>query len=1144
MISCSRVLACLQALLLLSLARGPARGGRQGVVSGFEIKTLGSHMRSLMGLSSGGGPAGEQSAFRYKSYSGHLSLLRELESRCSGIMNMHRHVSQKGLYCGESRCEYIHIRLGLQEDGSDVPNMLIVSGMHGDERLSVEIATEFVRSICDQYADRRNAGVRYLLSTRSIWVVPMANPWGVYHGRRTEGEIDVNRDFPSKSGENCLESESSRMIYDLFNAKSFVFVASLHGGLRSISYGNGYYDFSDDSNKIFEFISKDLQASAGKILSEDSHAGRAGFFYDKIGSISKTVYPVKGGFEDWALFGYNIGHISCSDYIQKTHQANQGGALTFLVETDPSKAPEERSLGSRSDPFSLIDLDKLAVQPSHITRNLRLLLKLAEYVYPDVIFLNRPPETLYFGQTFALYLAVIGCYSFNNLRLKLEPDGLGPGLTESPPLYLEFLVNEGLDGTQSTIYYRRCSSIFLNNQEIRDILSRGPQLSSKDQCSDSSLLTKIVNRSFRVKNKCKSIYQFNKFKPIKLLVKVPYEAKILNQAVGEILHWRLKAEIDFDQELIQPSSRPVPDLFDRFVRLRSRTGIGVDRPVDAGWLRGGAGRPSQSGFPVKVTRPPEILQIEFSGCPGSPVPGSDKWSKSCRAFRNLAKIATSWEEAPQSPSSVSIKSYLKSNGIGAPGRQRTGLLGNLQLVGEKLSTELEGNLYVIPSEPRTSIIGRPAQGAFGGQDSVSQMPSLVENENETFVSLPYFNNVTLELIISVSEEPRSHGEYVVLNLAEFLNLLKVDMSSYQSVQEELLGPSGELKSIGIISVHDLMQDQGEETPFQSIRHISRQRIFEMVTEQHSPGDLSRENEPDLLKRHYVILRYLKGDLSSVALGKIHIDNYVQNSLGTSFQEQPPGGQHSELHLLKGVGTGIHDPSGSRDQSESDEETIDSLRSQLQSWWYNNSKDYMDFRLVLVFCGLFMAILMLILTSVKIIRYFDWVPLRSLRFELKKRFRTNSKIFTIDISSGEDEESSGEREGSSPGNRKKRRVKSRKVYDSQESSYTPRSDHKSNKSYTLSQRFNTNNSDISERPRDSPSNSLSRSLSSFDHFKSRTNTLKELEIIEMERSLDIGMRTPMQNGVSPKSMYTELSTSISRTNAKGPTGVSSPNRDHP
>lgn len=1139
------------AILLAFLGEETTRGGHGGgVVQGLEMGAIGSYVRSLMGLKpSSRGPADGRELFRYRTYAEHLDLLQELESKCSVIMKIYWHTSKRGLYCGESECRYAQIRLGLLSNQEQVPNVLFVSGIHGDEKLGAEVAAEFMSSVCDQYVNQGNAGIRYLLSTRNIWLVPMANPWGFYHNKRTEGELDVNRDFPSRSGENCLQTESSRMLYDLFNLRQFVFVAALHGGLRSISYGGGYYGdggSDGDDDRIFEFIARDLQVSAGKVLSNDGSASQLVYFYDQVGSISKTVYPVKGGFEDWSFFGYRLGHISCNEYIQESHSANKGGSLTFLIETDHQKVPEEDTLGSRSDLFSPIDLDKLSIQPSHITRNVRMLLKLAEYAYPDVIFFNKPPDTVYFGQTFVLYLAVIGCYSFNNFRLKLETDGPLPVLgAEKQPVYLEFSVNEGLDGLQSAIYYRRCSSIFLNNREVEDVLGDDSLYSSRDRCKDSSLLTKIVSRSFRAKNRCKSIYQLNKFKPVKLLVKVPYEARILSSVDGEIEHFRLKAELNFDQELIQSLSASRPSLFERFTQLRSsENGRSVDRPESP---PAGPGHSSSHGFKIRVTRPQEILQIEFSSCveegPGrSSVQADLKWAKSCQAVGEFARH-TAPSQGDSSPLSLLLLQYTHSNNIGTF-EHRQVFQQNLKLIGEKLTADLQGSLYVIPSDPRTSFFARRGGGARERRRGEAAMPSLLEESwGEASSPLPYFNNITLELAVSVSNEPKGAGDFVILRLAEFLSLLNTDISRYRSVEEALLGsPSGGLGSVGIISVHDLLQGQSQESaPFQSIRSISRQRIFEMVTEIQTPQgfvtQLGQEEGPSLLSKNYVILRYLKDRLVSVALGKVHVDNYIKNSLGTRIRELQDleasgagSGSYGHFHA-HGQQLGTHESKS----ADSEEPTAAALRSQLRSWWYNNSKDYMDFRLVLVLCGLLMAALTVTLVSIKTIRHLGrWTPLASLRLELRKRFRTNSKMFVIDISSGDD----ADRARSPSKGRRKKRVKSRKVYSSQDACYTPRSDYRSSKSsYTLSQRFSTNNSEPHEKPREDspPSSSPSPSTSSFDQFKSRSNTMKELEAIEMERSLDIGIFAPLQDSsaATPKNAYcAELSTSVSKTNAKG------------
>ncbi|POM82313.1 Zinc carboxypeptidase family protein [Cryptosporidium meleagridis] len=1108
------------------------------------MENIGSYMRSLVGFNNKNNTFNEQSIFKYKSYIQHLNLLQELEIKCSNIMKIYKYDSQKGLHCGESKCQYLHIKLGISNVNYDVPNILFISGIHGDEKLGVEIATEFVSSICDQYINHNNIGIKYLLTTRNIWIIPIANPWGFYHNKRTEEEIDVNRDFPSKSGENCLQSESSKMIYNLFNLKSFVFVAALHGGLRSISYGNGYFDDIDENNKIFEFIAKDLQASAGKILN-NSDIHKLSYFYDQIGNIAKTVYPVKGGFEDWSLYGYNATHIFCSDFIQKSHSANKGGSLTFLIETDHQKIPDQDTLGSKHDLFSLIDLDKLPIQPSHITRNIRMLLKLTEYTYPDIIFFNKPPSTVYFGQTFILYIAVIGCYSFSNLKIKLENNNINhysnPNLnSEQQPIYLNFYVNEGSEGLQNTIYYKRCSSLFLNNQEIQDILNNDSFYTSKDKCNESNLLTKIVNRSFRVKNKCKSIYQFNKFKPIKIVVKVPNETKILNTMNGEIQNFLLKIELEFDTELTQTISYSNKNIFENFTKLRSSlSGNKIHRPIivpiqkDNLQLK----NTQNSGFQLKVTKPQEILQIEFSTCSESSMENLGKWSKSCQTLLEFIKKALNLQNYTYHDSNPlsNIFQYLESSRISNSINYQV-FQDNIKYIQKNVNHELKGNLYIIPSEPRTSsIITKTSHNS--NFEIIKPIPSLLETENTISTTLPFFNNITLELTITTSNEPKNNGEYVILKFAEFLNLLSYNIYKYHNI-ERTLG-SKDLNYVGIISINDFYKDENEEFQFQKIKAISRQRIYEMITEIQNREDLYQFNEDkqiDLLGKYYIILRYLKNNLISISLGKIHIDNYIKNSLGMNIQEFQTN-KNNNINLMEDFNMNMNNNNVQEKNNVDQEPLITALKEQLKSWWYNNSKDYIDFRLVLVFCGLLMVIFAVILLLIKIIRYYNWVTLKSLKLELKKRFRTNSKIFIIDISSDEGSDISQDKK------KRKRRVKSRKIYDSQELSYTPRSEYLSNKSYTLSQRFNTNNSETSEKVRDSPSNSPSSkdfklsnlnlslshsSLSSIDNFKSRSNTIKELEIIEMERNLDIGItNSNLNNNNVTKNTYTELSTFASK-----------------
>ncbi|KAF7458155.1 Zinc carboxypeptidase family protein [Cryptosporidium felis] len=1090
----------------------------------FGLQTFESYIRSLLGLRPREPPQEESSKFRYKSYSEHLQSFRDLETKCNEVVQIFRYQSKEGLDCGGNDCEYLHIKLGIP--GSRAPNLLVLAGIHGDEPLGVEISAEFAHSICNEYL-KGNLSIRYLLRTRNFWVIPISNPWGFYHGKRSEKSVDVNRDFPSESGENCLQSESSRMIYDLFGSQSFVLVATLHGGARSISYGNGYFATRDEE-KTLEFIAKDLQVSAGKVAGTE---GKSDYLhYSQIGVISKTVYPVKGGFEDWSFFGYNVTspNLLCSDYVTSRKRANSGGSLTFLVETDTLKKPHEDSLGSRNDLFGLTDLDKLSIQPSHITRNVRMLTKLAEYAYPDVIFFNHPPEKVFYGQTFVLYIAVIGCYSFSNLRLKLS-NVLEKELGSS--IYLDFVVNEGREGLQSSIYYRRCSSIFLNNHELDGIFSSNPPYSFGSNCKDSNLLNKIISRNFRAKNKCKSNFQFSKFKPTKLSIRIPTEAILLEAFQKQLQDFRLEIEAEFDRELTQPLTSSNPELLEKFTQLRSsKNGNRLSRPEKVSWTVDSSPQ-TESGFKIQILRPQELLQIEFSSC-SFENRTSPSWLRPCRAlkdfFRNFGDPSPNSGAFPADL--LPILKYVQSSSLELKSSKT--FKENLNLLRSVSTNHLTGSLYVIPTEARTSLISKAASELRSGDSGdllKDGFPSLIGDPDKISATLPYFNNITLEISISMSDFPDSKGNYVILKFPEFLNLLDENLSNYSLIERRLL-LQDQTNSIAVISVEDFSNSRTKEgSPFQTTKAISRHRVYEMITNTQTlrapvfSGD--GEKVMNMMEEYTIILRYYRQNLASIALGKIYIDNYLRNSLGKSDLQVSgdSGPRLSREDLEQELG-----------QDTRDKETGISLFEQLSIWWYNDSKDYVDFRLVFVFSGIMLLCFPILVFLSRFCKGYKYIPLGSIRLEFNKRFRTNSKIFAIDFSS--EEESKGfprnETNELSEG-RKRRRLQTRRKRSSSElEDSTLGNDYFSNRNRISRQKPNASSFEDLEgsgfpggpwksrtsqvSPVESPISlesalprpSLSSPSSSFGDFKSRINTMKELELIEIERRMEIEFPQPM------------------------------------
>lgn len=156
--------------------------------------------------------------------------------------------------------------------------------------------------------------------------------------------------------------------------------------------------------------------------------------------MSKTVYPVGGGLEDW---GYGAGwdnhdddatlgkcspktyKLAPSINMSKEAQKNVK-SLIYLVETDNHKSPPEWTLGgrriSKTGQISGIKTENnIPTQNGHINRNIRLTFSMLEMIDPWISILGYQTK----DDVMSVYWKVNGCATHINMaqfRIKDEGD--------------------------------------------------------------------------------------------------------------------------------------------------------------------------------------------------------------------------------------------------------------------------------------------------------------------------------------------------------------------------------------------------------------------------------------------------------------------------------------------------------------------------------------------------------------------------------------------------------------------------------------------------------------------------------------------------------------------------------------------------
>ncbi|MBM4158826.1 MAG: T9SS type A sorting domain-containing protein [Ignavibacteria bacterium] len=128
----------------------------------------------------------------------------------------------------------------------DKPRFMYTSSMHGDEITAYVLMLRLIDTLCKGYGV--NPKITYLLNNVEIWINPLANPDGTYHGgnntvsgaiRNNANNKDLNRNFPDPAagpnpgGTWQPETIAFMNIATLFN---FSLSMNFHGGAQVLNY--------------------------------------------------------------------------------------------------------------------------------------------------------------------------------------------------------------------------------------------------------------------------------------------------------------------------------------------------------------------------------------------------------------------------------------------------------------------------------------------------------------------------------------------------------------------------------------------------------------------------------------------------------------------------------------------------------------------------------------------------------------------------------------------------------------------------------------------------------------------------------------------------------------------------------------------
>jgi Zinc carboxypeptidase/Dockerin type I domain/Carboxypeptidase regulatory-like domain len=133
------------------------------------------------------------------------------------------------------------------DDEEDEPEVMFTSSMHGDEVTGYVLMLRLIDYLLSNYGTDSMA--TRLVDNCEIWINPLANPDGTYHGgnntvtgatRGNANGVDLNRNYPDPQDGNhpdgyAWQAETICMM-DFADAHSFVISANFHGGVEVVNY--------------------------------------------------------------------------------------------------------------------------------------------------------------------------------------------------------------------------------------------------------------------------------------------------------------------------------------------------------------------------------------------------------------------------------------------------------------------------------------------------------------------------------------------------------------------------------------------------------------------------------------------------------------------------------------------------------------------------------------------------------------------------------------------------------------------------------------------------------------------------------------------------------------------------------------------
>jgi len=196
------------------------------------------------------------------------------------------------------------------------PQFLYTSSIHGDETTGYVGMLHLIEYLLTNYST--NPFVARLVDSVEIFINPLANPDGTYHGgnnsvngatRGNANGIDMNRNYPDPAAGQHPDGNAWQMETVAFmnyaNAMGFTMSANFHGGAEVFNYPWDTWSRLAADDSWWRFVGREYADTVHKY-------GPAGYFNDLQNGITNGYawYRITGGRQDYMNYWHSCREVT------------------------------------------------------------------------------------------------------------------------------------------------------------------------------------------------------------------------------------------------------------------------------------------------------------------------------------------------------------------------------------------------------------------------------------------------------------------------------------------------------------------------------------------------------------------------------------------------------------------------------------------------------------------------------------------------------------------------------------------------------------------------------------------------------------------------------------------------------------------